>query len=477
MISNFDARSAEEIAAEPAAVCFSPAPNTTAAIEFIEQLRSENESFYLDDRGRGALKDLQVVFPVPWIYLAELVQNAIDAGATRIRFAPGVSGDLVFEHNGNSFTRENVRALCTRGVSTKSTNTVGFMGVGFKSVFKAYETVTVSSAEWRFRLSVRVDEAFGVRQWIGAVLPTWASDAEVPSAGFCCRFEFSQRVGDGSPDDDLRELLCDGEALLALLAWNGVREFAAGERSWRLWVEKAVEDGDAGRVKIKAVAGDESARSWVLFVKGYQPSEAAVLRFLQHRQIQPAPSEREAVLEKARRKRQVAVFCELSADGSPSTLNRGQCFSLVPTGHTTCLGLHLQADWLLDISRREPMRIANDPWQQEIVAQVPYLIRSYLKWLASTEVSGDDWADGYAGLPGRGEDSEIDDDLYDGAFSELLSSLLQECAFIPCEGEHGAVRFATPSLARFPAMTRWRPTSSAGGSWPLQLSDRGRSPF
>ena len=141
------------------------------AQEFIEQLRRDNESFYGDDRGRGALKDLQVVFPVSWIYLAELVQNAIDAEATRIRFAPNDAGDLLFEHNGKAFVAENVRALCLRGVSTKSTNTVGFMGVGFKSVFKAYETVVVSSGEWQLQISVGSDDTFGSRMWIGAVLP------------------------------------------------------------------------------------------------------------------------------------------------------------------------------------------------------------------------------------------------------------------------------------------------------------------
>ena len=51
-------------------------------------------------------------------------------------------------------------------------------------------------------------------------------------------------------------------------------------------------------------------------------------------------------------------------------------------------------------------------------------------------------------MPGNGEDSEIDEDLHEGAFSELLGSLLQECAFIPCESEDGTVHFAIPSEAR-----------------------------
>jgi len=82
-------------------------------------------------------------------------------------------------------------------LATKSTNTVGFMGVGFKSVFEAHETVRVSSGDWRFQLSVPSDETFGGRLWIGAVLPTWAPDAGMPGDSCTCRFQFVRRlIGD-----------------------------------------------------------------------------------------------------------------------------------------------------------------------------------------------------------------------------------------------------------------------------------------
>ena len=417
-------------------------------VEFIERLHADNKAFYSDDRGRGALKDLQVVFPLPWVYLAELVQNAIDAKATRIRFIPGPDGSLLFEHNGKPFTPEDVRALCTRGVSTKSTNTIGFMGVGFKSVFKAYETVVISSGEWTFRLCVPSDEIFQVRQWLGAVLPIWASDAERPTEGYTCRFNLRTRIMESTCEDDLAQLLREGEALLPLLAWNHVSAVEMGERAWALTAsEVSINGGDASRVKATA-SHEEGERSWLLFVKSYQPSELAVLRFLRHRQIQPAPGERDSVLDKARCLREVTLFCELSPDGAPIPVKRGQCFSLVPTGQTTCLGLHMQAEWLLDISRREPMRIAGDPWQLEILAQVPYLLKAYLEWLVSDENVSESWADGYAALPGLGEDTEFDVALRTGAIGAELHDLLTDCQFIPYEIAEHKVNFAAPSEAR-----------------------------
>ena len=409
------------------------------AVEFIDDLRADNERFYQDERGRGALKDLQLVFPVPWIYLAELVQNAIDAKARRIMFEPRADGGLVFEHDGKAFTDKDVHALCTRGVSTKSTNTVGFMGVGFKSVFKAYETVAVTSGDWSFRLTVPPDADFGVRQWIGAVLPKWEPNAEPPSEGYTCRFEMSRRVTPGAGDGDLRQLLREGESLLPLLAWNRVVELTVGGQHWELDPDEVpLGGGDASRLKVSAVAGDGSRRGWLLLVKAYQPSEQAVLRFLRHRQIQPTPEEKDSVLAAARRLREVVLFCELSSDGSPMPVTRGQCFSLVPTGQTTCLGLHLQAEWLLDISRREPMGISGDPWQEEILAQVPHLLKAYLDWLVSDETDGaQDWERGYSALPGPSEGTEIDTVLRGRAITGLASLGLGDCEFLPSEAEDG----------------------------------------
>ena len=418
--------------------------------EFVDRLRTENGAFYQDPRGKGALKDLQVVFPVPWIYLAELVQNAIDAKATRIKFESGLAGGLVLEHDGNAFSERDVYALCTRGVSTKSTNTVGFMGVGFKSVFKAYEDVVISSGDWRFRLTVPSDMDSGVRQWIGAVLPTWDSTAEPPSEGYACRFEMSRRVSSGTGEGDLGQLLRGGESLLPLLAWNGVVELTVGGRHWELDPKEVpLADGDASKVRVSAVEQDGSRRQWLLFVKTYQPSEPAVLRFLQHRQIQPAPDERESVLLAARRLREVVLFCELSSDGSPLLVNRGQCFSLLPTGQTTCLGLHLQAEWLLDISRREPMRISGDAWQEEIILQVPYLLRAYLEWLVSDETDGaENWANGYEAFPGPGDENELDTALRAHQAKTSLCALLEDCEFLPFDSPADRIEFASPRDAR-----------------------------
>jgi hypothetical protein len=61
--------------------------------EILKDIRDHNFQFYSDplgSLGRGALKDLQQTFPNPWLYVAELLQNAIDEKASpNSRFTPG----------------------------------------------------------------------------------------------------------------------------------------------------------------------------------------------------------------------------------------------------------------------------------------------------------------------------------------------------------------------------------------------------
>jgi hypothetical protein len=99
--------------------------------------------------------------------------------------------------------------------------------------------------------------------------------------------------------------------------------------------------------------GTGGMRQWVLFAARYQPSRAAIARFLEHRQIRPRPNEREAAYAEAQRERTVEIFCALDEQGFPKPPRCGQAYALLPTGVNVPLGLHVQADWLLYRARSQ----------------------------------------------------------------------------------------------------------------------------
>jgi hypothetical protein len=83
--------------------------------------------------------------------LIELLQNADDAGATEF-VAQCVDDALVVANNGRAFTTSDVEALCRSGASNKHRGgtTIGYRGIGFKSVVNLAERVWIFSGEHRF---------------------------------------------------------------------------------------------------------------------------------------------------------------------------------------------------------------------------------------------------------------------------------------------------------------------------------------
>src|SRR5262245_7624325 len=69
-------------------------------------------------------------------FLFELLQNAEDAGATRIEFRL-LDDRLEIRHDGRDFNTRDVKAICAIDESTKPDDEgmIGRFGVGFKSVY------------------------------------------------------------------------------------------------------------------------------------------------------------------------------------------------------------------------------------------------------------------------------------------------------------------------------------------------------
>ena len=83
--------------------------------------------------------------------LIELIQNADDAQSTSFGLHEIESGFIV-GNNGRIFTPEDVESLCRSGSSNKQRggNTIGYRGIGFKSVVNIANTISVFSGEFSF---------------------------------------------------------------------------------------------------------------------------------------------------------------------------------------------------------------------------------------------------------------------------------------------------------------------------------------
>ena len=86
-------------------------------------------------------------------FVYEILQNADDYGATEILFRLSKNA-LLIEHNGETFTEDNVKSITYFGKSTSRDDLVktGRFGVGFKSVFAFTATPIIISGDEHFQI-------------------------------------------------------------------------------------------------------------------------------------------------------------------------------------------------------------------------------------------------------------------------------------------------------------------------------------
>ena len=355
--------------------------------DFIQRLAKENRDFYGSPKGAGILKAPSLSFDHRWIYLFELVQNALDAGARTISIQNRKKNDsLIFQHDGN-------RKLCQRDVeklsqmlqSTKGASSIGFMGIGFKSLFARFREVRVSGWGWSFRYKVRHDigEQFGDVQvdFLGALLPIWDLTIEEPDQNFTTRFELRKtNPSSFELQQDLdRFFSTEDESLLAILAVKNLRTLIIDGRTWNL----SVSPESSGVFKATSVAGGKH-QAWQLFEVKYQPSNDAICCFLEHRGIKPSNEERDRTYAEVSQPRRVLGILPLDVNGKPVASRRGHVYATLPTDVLLPFGLHINADWLLDISRTGLREIEDNQWQQEIVDHIADVLARFLVWSAET---------------------------------------------------------------------------------------------
>ena len=387
------------------------------------------------------------------MYVYELTQNALDAGARRIYWRPDGDG-VLFQHDGSrELDESHVRGIASLGASTKGLDTVGFMGIGFKSVFARFREARVSGFGWGFRFDVRVRSgALGteVPEWFDTLLPHWDDDAPLADKGYTTAFLLGRPADrDRSVAKDFGKLASlDDPTPLAVLAIRGLTQMRIGEDTWNLTFHD-------GTVTLCHSESNPVAR-WKVFISKYRPSDAAMRMFLEVRQeLQDQTDDHGRRTERA-----VVGLMPLDDNGRPQPPDRGHVYSTLPTGAPNPFGFHIQADWLVNIDRQEIRGVDGNPWQEAIVQRVPHLVRQILLWLS--DGADGERSSGYRALREPGEN--------DGPLARPLHALrhdfittLANAAVVPIHGAHprkfrapGQVASLPPPF-RDPFGSRWRP--------------------
>jgi hypothetical protein len=133
----------------------------------------------------GPWKQLFAQVQSPRHVLSELLQNADDAGAKSASVRV-VNNEFIFEHDGKDFNEDQFQSLCRFGFSNKrNLHTIGFRGVGFKSIFSLGNSVRIQTPT--------LDVVFERDRF---TLPIWGDNAvEAPGTRITVPFADHRRAG------------------------------------------------------------------------------------------------------------------------------------------------------------------------------------------------------------------------------------------------------------------------------------------
>jgi|GEM_PF-3314574 len=315
-----------------------PNINTDQARKFVRQIEQKKRASL---RGggkdfRGSLKRLVGIWNNPSHALTELLQNADDAGSTAVEYKVLPKGILLF-HNGKPFTKREVRALCSVDDSTKDAEKhTGFMGIGFKAVFKLSDSPCIVCPPWRFRFS---PDGFSPDDWGWILIPRWIdhppseiSDASLGKTAFWLPYK-----NDLSEDAIHRiehEIFESFDSLCLMFLRNiGEIGIEIGNGS----IRKLTREKDT---VIEEKNGKETRRQFKIFRRLFPVDD----------KVKEEYAVRDSGREKAK-VREIVLAFSLDSKGNLQPMTDSLLYTFLPTDYSPGLRFAVQGDFILDTQR------------------------------------------------------------------------------------------------------------------------------
>lgn len=313
---------------------------------FINNLRNdiEKSSEIVLKSLSGSIDRLQKAFPRYQSFLMEFLQNADDENSTN--FLVHLENDsLTISNDGNTFTENNIKSLCAVGNSDKSLdNYIGYLGVGFKSVFLISDYVKVSSYPYSFSF---LKSFWSNDRFPWQVTPIWDDDLIEPLNNF--KTNFYIKIKHPSYYDQIHEELTsshiNNRILLTLKNIRTITLIDEVSNTKREFSKSLLNETDD--YKIWSITENETEEKWLVIKNSYEVPQ----------EVKDDPItidwERSGV-----KVREVSAIFKLDANNNLSYVDNATAhigvFSFIPLKDVKSgLRFLIQADFITNIGRGE----------------------------------------------------------------------------------------------------------------------------
>ena len=352
----------------------------SCAKKIVEKIYEENESWLNNEKSKRAVQAIPRIFAEPTVLIYELIQNAFDADATKVKIELDRE-NLRFYHNGNNFTESDVNSISFVNLSNKERDKVGFMGIGFKSVFEASNKPEIHSYPFSFLFDNAVEG--------GYILPGYVKIKPIKE-NFSTLFSIplkNQNIYEMTNSGLIPEEKIDSgmgfsrKTFLHLLKkkkdkFIGITDVKTPHINFRI-----LRDNNPNMYHIRDISNAKELRteSWLRFEKRFRPDREQIEEFLESRNIK----DRE-LLEKGWEEI-VSILIPLTRQGSkysPLIDYSGLLNVYLPTKIKTHMNFDIQGNFIVTASR-ENLKYKHGKWNRGLFDNLSHLIVNIFEWCKS----------------------------------------------------------------------------------------------
>lgn len=405
-----------------------------AAQKIVERVAEDATNWLKHPRSQGAINAIRRFFIEPTTFIYELIQNAFDCKAKKIKIDIEKSV-LKFSHNGNVFTEADVASISSVNLSTKDKNRIGFMGIGFKSVFEASEKPQIHSGPFSFYFDA-------TNKLGGKIIPINIDQKEIYDG-------YTTLIYMPIKEDEFENIKKSIEKFPVKTILNLVKEELIERKNEISGINQIITPNAKINIKKGKVANsyyitysengkEENIETWLKFESSFKTGEKESKEFLESREIINEN------LNKGWNETVSITIPLIEKDGKFRIKPyKGVLNVYLPTKIQINSNFDLQGNFIVD-GGRNFLNNKEGPWNSKLFKEIPNLIIKTLEW-AKNEVKNKDidLNSFYSLIPEWENLCDLSTDM-SRSLKEEFRNILNSKKLIPFE-EEKVIDFAYPS--------------------------------
>eukprot|EP01130_Rhizamoeba_saxonica_P003196 TRINITY_DN1367_c0_g1_i1.p1 TRINITY_DN1367_c0_g1~~TRINITY_DN1367_c0_g1_i1.p1 ORF type:complete len:875 (-),score=177.10 TRINITY_DN1367_c0_g1_i1:57-2681(-) len=269
--------------------------------------------------------------------------------------------------------------------STKSIDTIGFMGFGFKTIYKRFTDVLISDQNgWKFKFCVGENElilneniTIHSRDWLGAVTPIWDESIELPSNGFTTKFvlegvTFATKFIPVARDVDVLY----NNTNLCILCLQGLTNI-------KLEINKETIEWDMNyRNGMISLSNEDTENYWRIYEHKFIPTDDAAKSLCESRlkNILATSQNISEIWSSIKKEYSLYGIIPSNRNMVPTpNWTGGNIYATLPLASSIPFDINIQGPWLLDLARTGLRDYSSNHWQAQLISESVGLLVDYLK--------------------------------------------------------------------------------------------------